>query len=250
MSTVPEYHISCLENQSGLLSRDCNLEVDHLVVYVDGGDPKRILPKELRFGFTNCLVRRTEQGVVARIIFFENIYLEIVFIKDVTIAARRAALPGMNSLMCAHWQQTTASPFELSLRYKTGSSVPTRFRKYGVEWIWSDASVYYAADNLAALEEPMCFILPDSLGLNTWLDPSLKIHRTLITHPLGVRRITDVAITGRMENKLSSATSMISRSKIVTIKHGILPLLELTLDSGSTDRIIDARPHLPILFRY
>lgn len=251
MGTIPEHCISGLENQSDLCSREYNLEVDHLVVYVDDGDAKRIFPKELRFAFADCIVQRRELQTVSRLIFFENMYLEIVCSKKAAIAAKRTALLETHSLIGTQSQQTTASPFELSLRYQPQPPTSKRFHpEQEIEWTKSNESICYAVDNLAAVEEPMCFIVPDSLGLSSWLDLSLKIHRTLTTHPLGVRRVTDIAITTRRANKLSSATSMISRSKIVRIKHGTAPLLELTLDGGSVDRVIDARPNLPILFRY
>ncbi|MEH2049423.1 hypothetical protein [Nostoc sp.] len=46
-------------------------------------------------------------------------------------------------------------------------------------------SISFAAENLVNQQEPFCFIIPDSITLTAWLDPSLTAHQKLISHPLG-----------------------------------------------------------------
>jgi hypothetical protein len=107
-----------------------------------------------------------------------------------------------------------------------------------------------AAENLARVEEPICFVIPDSIALTTWLDHSLDAHQQLISHPLGVRTLTGIKITLNSDKELTNAVSLLDCNGIVTIERGTAPLLELTFDSGTKAKILDARPMLPIQLRY
>ncbi|MHC5779064.1 hypothetical protein [Nostoc sp.] len=111
-------------------------------------------------------------------------------------------------------------------------------------------SISFAAENLVNQEEPFCFMIPDSIALTAWLAPSLTAHQKLISHPLGVKKLTSVKITTNSNKHLTDAMSLLSTHSAVAIERDKSPLLELTFDEGIREKNLDARPILPILLKY
>lgn len=233
--------------QSLAIVNDLLLEVDHLVVYVSEGTTSVSVLQEFGLHCSSRRVQRPEQGTASQIIFFENAYLELIWVEDEQAVEEYAARTGIDILKRTRWQQSRASSFGVGLRYASGTADQ---RKYWVEWMRSHTYINLAAENLASLEEPLCFVIPDSIALTTWLDRSLEAHQQLISHPLGVRTLTGVKITVNSDKELTNSVSLLDRNGIVAIKRGTSPLLELTFDGGAKGKILDARPMLPILLRY
>ena len=226
---------------------DLLLEVDHLVVYVTEGSTSVSVLQEFGLHCSSRRVQRPEQGTASQIIFFENAYLELIWVEDEQAVEEYAARTGIDILKRTRWQQTRASPFGVGLRCESGTAAQS---KYWVEWMRSHTYINLAAENLARVEEPICFVIPDSIALTTWLDRSLEAHQQLISHPLGVRTLTGIKITLNSDKELTNAVSLLDRNGIVTIERGTAPLLELTFDSSTKAKILDARPMLPIQLRY
>lgn len=110
--------------------------------------------------------------------------------------------------------------------------------------------IHFAAENLASVEEPICFVISDSIALTTWLERSSEVHQQLTSHPLGVKKLIGIKITVNSDKELTNAVSLLERHGVVAIERGTYPLLELTFDSGIRGEILDARPMLPILLKY
>jgi UTP-glucose-1-phosphate uridylyltransferase len=111
-------------------------------------------------------------------------------------------------------------------------------------------SISFAAENLVNQEEPFCFMIPDSIALTAWLEPSLTAHQQLISHPLGVKKLTSVKITINSDKHLTDAMSLLCTHSAVAIERGESPLLELTFDEGIREKNLDTRPILLILLKY
>lgn len=239
------------ENSNGIRSlavvNDLLLEVDHLVVYVSEGSTSVSVLQEFGLHCSSRRVKRPEQGTASQIIFFENAYLELIWVENERAVEEYAARTGIDILRRTRWQHSRASPFGVGLRCESGTADQ---RKYWVEWMRSRTYINLAAENLAKEEEPICFVIPDSIALTTWLDRSLEAHRQLISHPLGVRTLTGVKITLNSDKELTNAVALLDRNSIVAIERGTTPLLELTFDGGTKGKILNARPMLPILLRY
>jgi hypothetical protein len=226
---------------------DLLLEVDHLVIYVSEGSTSVSVLQEFGLHCSSRRVQRPEQGTASQIIFFENAYLELIWVEDERAVEEYAARTGFDILKRTRWQQTRASPFGVGLRCESGT---VDQKQYWAEWMRSHTYINLAAENLARVEEPLCFVIPDSIALTTWLDCSIEAHQQLISHPLGVRTLTGIKITLNSDKELTNAVSLLDRNGIVTIERGTAPLLELTFDSGTKAKILDARPMLPIQLRY
>lgn len=227
------------------------LEVDHLFIYATEGVPEVSILQEFGLHCSNQVVRRVGQGTASTIFLFENAYLELIWVEDEDAALQYAVQTGIDIPTRARWRQTGASPFGVGLRYKPGMGNPRlRSRKRWAEWMRSDTSVNFSAENLASVEEPICFAIPDAIALTTWLDCSCETHRQLLSHPLGVKKLTDVKIAINTQKVLTDAVSLLSDNGVVAIERGTSPLLELIFDDGSSGEVLDARPMLPILLRY
>ncbi|GAA6624138.1 VOC family protein [Scytonema sp. NUACC26] len=227
------------------------LEVDHIFVCTTKYVAEALVLQELGLHCSSCLVRRVEQGTASRIIFFENTYLELIWVEDERAFERHFGCNGIHTLARFDWQRTGASPFGFGLRskFRTAKS-PLSFRQRRIENTRSDLSVRFATPNVVSLEEPICFVIPNSIALTTWFNASLPEHQQLISHPLGVNKLTGVKVTVSSDRSLSRAISLLCLHGIVTIEKGTSPLLELTFDSEIRGKILDARPILPILLKY
>jgi hypothetical protein len=230
---------------------DFLLEVDHIFVHTIKGAARVSVLQELGLHCSDHLVRRVEQGTASKIIFFENAYLELIWIEDEHAVEQQAVRTGIDILGRFHWQHTGASPFGIGLRGKSGTAeLMPHSNPHWAEWMRPEMSIRFAAENLASVEEPIYFVIPDSIALTTWLDRSCEAHRQLISHPLGVRKLTGVKITVNSDKELTDAVSLLCLHGVVAIERGMSPLLEITFDSASRGKIIDARPVLPIVLKY
>lgn len=227
------------------------LEVDRIFFHTTKGEASVSVLQKLGLHCSNHLVRRVEQGIASRIIFFENTCLELIWIEDEYAAKQQAVRTGIDTLSRVRWQHTGASPFGIGLRRKSETTKLMRHRrKHWADWMRPNISVNFADDNLANAEEPICFVIPDSVALKTWLDCSIETHQQLISHSLGVKKLTNVKITVTSDKELTNAVSLLLRYGVVAIERGTSPLLELTFDNGTRGEILDTRPILPILFKY
>lgn len=230
---------------------DFLLEVDHIFICATEGLQGVAVLQEFGLHCHEHTVRRVGQGTASTIIFFENTYLELISIEDENAVEQNVARTGIDILARAHWRHTGASPFGIGLRGKSDTAeLMPQDEKHWSEGMRPDVFIHFAPESVASVEEPMCFVIPDSLALTTWLDCSCEAHQRLISHPLGVKKLTGIKIIVNSAKELTDATFLLSHNGVVAIEQGTSPLLELTFDGGTRGKILDARPTLPILLKY
>lgn len=218
------------------------LEVDHLQIYTGIGLPSVSAFQGLGLNDANQIVRREAQGIASTLFFFRNAYLELIWIEDENTFQQYAAQTKMNLLTRSQWRQTGASPFAVGLRSKAYYQSST--------WGYSENTINFSADNLEAIREPLCFMVPPQIALTNWLDDANEIHQQFLTHPLGVRRLTGIKIKMTTHKSLTNAVSLLEDNGIIAIERGMTPLLELTFDGNARNQLVDARPILPLQLRY
>lgn len=231
---------------------DFFLEVDHIFVCTTKEAESISVLQELGLHCSNQPVRHVKHGTASKIIFFENSYLELIWIEDKHLVEQQSVQTGIQTLTRLHKQHMGASPFGVGLRRKPDpSKVVSDSSLYWAESMRaSHKSISFAAENFVNQQEPFCFIIPDCIALTAWLYPSLTAHQQLISHPLGVRKLTSVKITINSDKDLTDAMSLVCTNSAVTIERGESPLLELTFDEGVREKKLDVRPFLPILLKY
>lgn len=238
-----------------MVNRDHTLlEVDHLQIYTGGDLPNIFALQGLGLNNANQIVRREAQGTASTLFFFENAYLEMIWIEDEIAFRHYSAQTRMNLLERSQWRQTGASPFAIGLRPKVSehfhSDSSMDDHKFSAESGYRETKINFSAENLVAIQEPICFTIPHYIALTNWLDSSNENHQQFITHPLGVKRLTGVKIKINTHLALTNAVSLLEDDGIITIERGISPLLELTFDENANDKVVDFRPIIPIQLRY
>lgn len=215
------------------------LELDHVVVFTRVDAPEAQALESLGLTGFGGTTRHGNLGTASTSFFFENAYLELLWVRDES-AAREALRPvGFDMQSRMTWRETAASPFGLMLRRRSGSTAPlpfpTRLVKAG--WMPGEVFVEFAAEVCA---EPYYGIVPESLTYT-----SFKSNIPALPHPLGVKRLTGVRITVE-NNDLSPNASLLSTNGVATIEVGTSRLMELTFDDGLQGKTVDVRPTLPL----
>lgn len=224
------------------------LEVDHLQIYTAGRLSDIVVLQELGLNNAHQIIRRESQGTLSTIFFFANAYLEIISIEDEIAFRQYSAQTKMNLIERSQWQETGASPFAIGLRPKMNYQLMGN--TFWTEWGSSETKISFSLKNLEAIQEPMCFTIPQQIALTNWLDNSNEYHQQLMTHPLGIKKLTQVKIKINTHLTLTNAVSLLQEHGIITIEQSRSPLLELTFDENAQNHIVDARPWFPILLRY
>jgi hypothetical protein len=178
------------------------------------------------------------QGTASRGVFFENVYLEFIWLTDPMVAsAPPIARTGLSRRADpAH----PSSPFGFGLR-STEDPVPKppfSAWEYAPPYL-PQGNAFRMADNSEVLSEPLIFVVPWSRTAS-WEVPD---------HPSGARRVTRVCIAPDSKDPSDAFGDFLSLGLVYPI-HGTAPLLEFVVDEGGQGRECDLRPTLPLVVRW
>lgn len=178
------------------------------------------------------------QGTASRGVFFENAYLELIWLTDPIVAAA----PPVNRTGLANRTDPghPSSPFGFGLR-SSRDPVPTPpfdAWEYAPPYLPQGAAFRMAA-NSDVLREPLIFVLPWS-RTPSWDVPD---------HPNGARRMTRV-LFGPCPEGHSAALSTFLGLGLVSCTDTADPLLRIELDLGRQGVECDLRPDLPLILRW
>ena len=178
------------------------------------------------------------QGTASRGVFFENAYLELIWLTDPIVASNPPI--ARTGLSRRADPSHSSSPFGFGLR-STQDPVPTppfSTWEYAPPYL-PEGSAFRMGANSEVLREPLIFVLPWS-RIPSWEVPD---------HPSGVRKITRVSLAPIFEHP-SRVFSGFLELGLVSPFHGTAPLLELELDGVRQRRECDLRPELPVVIRW
>ncbi|MBF2050457.1 MAG: hypothetical protein IGS54_24360 [Elainella sp. C42_A2020_010] len=207
------------------------LEIDHIVICVSAPISAFALA-DLGLVSSSQPLRRLQQGTASRLIFFENVYLELLWVEDELAAEIYAMQSGIDFLARANWPQTQASPFSIALRPKSAAfnSAPT---------IDSQPFLNFAVDNWRTQSEPLCFVIPESISLVALLDPTSVMHQQLLAHPAQIQRLTSTAVGISTTTPLTGSMTLLEREGVISLELQSKPLLDLTFDHRRQKRTLD-----------
>ncbi|NJO93581.1 MAG: hypothetical protein HC820_02990 [Hydrococcus sp. RM1_1_31] len=97
---------------------DFCLEIDHISIFDINNMAGVTLLQEFGFHCSERVIQRLSQGTISTVFFFENMYLELVYLVDRDMAKDYGFENGINLVNRAYWRQTGASPFGIGLRSK------------------------------------------------------------------------------------------------------------------------------------
>lgn len=229
-----------------LLVNNALLEINHIFICIAGVDLNSLQDMGI---VCSEPVRHPHQGTASSLIFFENTYLELIWVEDEATAEIYAMQSGIDFLARANWEQTNASPFGIALRQK--SEQISAFNAQDSVLDPRNEFVNFAAANLTTQSEPVCFVVPNALSLTTLLDKSSATHRKLLSHEIGCRNLTNTKVAIEKVSNLTAPISMLWHESVIEVEQNAVPSLELTFDYGAQGRSLDMRSlGIPILLKY
>ncbi|MEM9923872.1 MAG: hypothetical protein AAF915_09000 [Cyanobacteria bacterium P01_D01_bin.50] len=234
-----------------LLIHKTLLEINHIFVCLETAPDKQSLEKIGLICSDNNITYNTQQGTASMIIFFENTYIELVWVQDATMAEIYAMHSGIDFRLRSYSPDKAASPFGIALHQNSDIINSEHTSSSSSNHQPSEEFINFAAENLATQTEPICFMIPESVSFLNVFNPSLEAHRKLINHPLGIKKLTNTRIAISKMGNLTNPISMLQKERIVEIEINASPLLELTFDYGIRGESVDLKSiGIPIILKY
>jgi hypothetical protein len=218
------------------------VELDHIIVFCAQGAPEAeaLIRAGLKEGSPNL---HPGQGTACRRFFFDNAYLELVWVGDPEEAQRE---PVRATGLWDHWsgRERGACPFGLVLR--SAGSAPAAEPPFAT---WQYRPTYLPpplAIDVAvatAIEEPLLFYLAFQRG-PAQMAAQPRGHRL----PLGT--VTRVSI-GRPDGSTpSSAMARAQTFEWLSVHVAQEHVVDVTFDHGRSRETLDLRPLLPVILRW
>ncbi|MCJ8279752.1 MAG: hypothetical protein MJK14_07450 [Rivularia sp. ALOHA_DT_140] len=233
-----------------LLINETLLEINHIFVCLKSAPDKQSLEK-IGLICSENLRNNPQQGTASMIIFFENTYIEFIWVENSTMAEIYAMYSGIDYISRSYSPQKVASPFGIALHQRPDTMNPENTSLSSSNHQPPEEFINFAVENLAAQTEPICFMIPESISFSNIFNPFLEAHRKLINHPLGIKKLTNTRIAISKTGNLTNPISMLEAEGIVEIQQSASPLLELIFDEGSQGESIDLKTiGIPIILKY
>lgn len=225
------------------------LEIDRLFLCVEKKLEVISILQEFGLYCPNTIVQSDFQGTLSKIFFFENIYLEIIWLENGQSQSQLST--DINFSGRADWKRNKLSPFGIGLSRKQQNNQKLNLDSNLIDDLVIYDDIYYSEQNQKNALEPFIFILPDRLKYSNIFNPSVTEYNKYTDHPLGVKQITDIKIIlQKGKRRDSRIITSLKNNNLLDISRGFEPLLELTFDRGVKGQVLDARPTIPILLRY
>jgi len=209
--------------------------LDHVFVCCDVGAEREaaaLAALGLREGSGNT---HPGQGTACRRFFFENAYLELIWVGDPAEAQSPMVLP---TQLWERWSQRAAGacPFALIFRPSDGEDRPTfETWPYRPSYMPPGMSIDVARD--VRLTDPALFYLSFQKGTPRGGQEPLE-------HALPLKRLTSVAVHGPGSGR-SPACQSLAEAGLVSFAKGDTHRLELRFDDEGLGEV-DLRPALPL----
>ncbi|MEM7716232.1 MAG: hypothetical protein AAF349_22110 [Cyanobacteria bacterium P01_A01_bin.68] len=232
-----------------LLTHEILLQIDHIFVCLETAPDINFL-EDLGLICSDNITYHPQQGTASSLIFFENTYIEFIWVEDETMAEIYAMHSGIDFIARSYSLEKTASPFGVALHQKP-DVIHQYHNSLKINHKVSEQFINFANSNLVAQAEPLCFMIPESISFSNIFNPQLDAHQKLINHPLGIKRLTNTKIAMRQIRNLTNPISMLDRDGIIEIEQDCSPLLELTFDHSIRGKNIDLRViDIPIVLKF
>jgi hypothetical protein len=215
-----------------------SVELDHVFVCCAVGalEAAFLVEKGLLEGSPNT---HPGQGTANRRFFFDNAYIELLWVSDPAEAQSELALP---TQLWERWscRSTVACPFGLVFRPRTDTIADCPFPCWSYRPAYLPGGFSIKVGRNVALTEPQLFYLPFARHR----DPS---GREPTSHPAGIERITHVSVTICGKDQPSEALAHAINAGLLSLRRQPRYLLELGFE-GKRTTSLDFRPELPLVF--
>lgn len=222
------------------------LELDHAYILVSPGAADAIAALQ-RVGIVidTAPVRHEGEGTSSIAAFFENAYLELMWVDSSVSVDSAHQLDVAEFRRGTAWRETGASPFGVGLHFLSGSAseLTIPYRPDAVPE--SDPPASYLllrqpAESLAA----DVFIMPEDRAVTSWIERFRSRQPDRFAHPAGVRRVTRILVQGAHVQP-SALAGLDIRLVRFQESHGLL--MKVQFDGGVRGDTLDLRPALPVI---
>ena len=222
---------------------------------------RQLVPFLRKLGL-NCTepTKNPAQGTVSTLIFFENVYLELLCFDEISNLAQFDMNGEFNFLARVNWLETGASPFGFGLSYPETNNDNLEIST--VEEVETD-TISIFLDNP---EEPICYVVPNYVAIRNRLDRVFATAEQIDPQTTGIRQLTHIKLrvisdrvlasdpgevpSPKESGSLTAPLASLLAQNFLEIEYGKHPLLELTFDNGNQQRFLDLRPLISIVLRY
>jgi hypothetical protein len=218
---------------------------DHFFICTAMGAPEaeHLISLGLREGRSNT---HPGQGTANRCFFFENFMLELLWVENPAEAQSEVIVPTrLWERWNGRWSPTdrrssqVACPFGVCLRSETSVQLPFSTWDYRPPYLL-DTSTLSMANNSNDVTEPLLF----------HLYPCKRPSHQPLDHPLGLRKLTRISLSGPYGN--APSPELLSLCKILSLDLDCVPehVVKLGFDDELQQQQIDCRPGLPLIISY
>jgi hypothetical protein len=225
------------------------LELDHVYVVVPAGAVAALQAlRQAGLVIDSSVSRHTGQGTASVAAFFENAYLELLWVDSAVAVDSLHRQDWADFTRAQAWRQSGASPFGVGLHFLSGTAsdlkIPMRRDAAG----WLRPGTYYVllrqpAESLAA----DLFIVPGYSAITAWVERHRSRRPDLFAHPLGVRRVTRAVVRGPGPHRPRAAAL---GPRLISFEDASSPHLVLEFDGGQHHQTLDLRSVLPLVILY
>jgi hypothetical protein len=215
--------------------------LDHVFVCGAEGAPEaaRLVRLGLTEGSPNT---HPGQGTASRRFFFENAYIELIWVTDPREAQGELAA---RTRLWPRWSQRAAgaSPFAVILRPADGNERDPPFASWAYHPPYLPAHLAIDVAEATPLSEPAFFYI-------RFARPPGLLHTQPRAHDLAVRRITAVEVGMPGGSAPCAAARAIQDAGLVTFIDAAHHVMNVTFDEARAGESADLRPELPLVLRW
>jgi hypothetical protein len=229
------------------LAQAPRVELDHVFIVVSPGAAAEITALQ-RAGLTvdAKITKHPEDGTASVAAFFENAYLELIWVDDSASVTPEHAATAAWFRSAAAWRTSGHSPFGLGLRRVNGETgpLPVPVQRESAPWLGPDAA-YEVLRQPAETRVSDFFVVPARAAVTSWIHRMRRDAPALLKHPGGGREITRVVQYGPVEQEPAAFQRL--RPARLEFVRAAEPAIEVQLDGAVQDRRTDLRPALPLI---
>ncbi len=218
---------------------DPRFELDHVFVAVAGhADPVAAMLAEHGFSVSESRAH-TGQGTASVGVFFENAYLELIWLEDPRAAEQPAI--SRTGLRQRIDRSHLANPLGVGVRVSEteSSEYPFDTWPYAPPYVPQGTAIPIGL-NSTRLEEPLLFVLPWKHAPTVMPEP----------HSNGTRTVTAVTVVHPDTPAPSKELQSLMALGPIDIVDGPSPLLSVTLDAERQQQQLDCRPEADLVLRW
>ncbi|MDM1764858.1 MULTISPECIES: VOC family protein [unclassified Acinetobacter] len=219
------------------------MEIDHIFIRAQYSAPEAEALKA--FGLTEASSNiHTGQGTANRRFFFQNAFLELIWLNDEIEAKSEITRPTQLYERLSDLD-VAVSPFGVCFRPSNTTQHNALFQTWQYRPAYLPSQLYVEIAKNNTLKEPMWFFL----GFASRPDQASPERRQPFTHTRGLSTLTEtqISIPQLKQNLTVKAIQDIENLSLIDAE---THLLEMTFDHGKQGLSHDFRPLLPLIFYY